>query len=732
MTKNFFHFLVIFFIFFFLISFYFFPSIKNNSFLLPLDIYQEYDSVFKIENFKAHNNLSTDIVLQFLQYRLLNEKYKGISFWNPFSLGGLPFFEDIQSRSLELTNLLANLLNIKLKYFFLFSAYLLLLLSGISMYFFLKELKIHKGAALSGAITFTFSSPVIIWINYTLGTTFIWLPFLFLCVEKIFSNKKIFYLLFSLAICFQLLAGHPQAAFLNIFFILSYIIFKFFKEKERDFKKFFIIITFLILGLTLSAVQTVPAFNFIKQSEVYQSGRSTNKPSFFEETRSQFSNINENLNLFKKIIKNRSLLLFKPNYYGNPVERNYNYPNEPLLNNYYETTSYVGIITIIIFLVSIIVLIKKKFYFWLFFLFFSFSLSINLPFINLFYYLPIINKINLGRLTFIFIFSLSVLFALAINYYLKRVKLKKKEAFFYLISVTIPIIIFIDLFFNFSFLFNNKNNVNINDYKDNKIIEFLQNSDYRHIGISDNSTGIHCPLIPNQSMLYNIYDLRGYFVMWPDRFFTLSKKYLSRRGNYLLADDIYSRNFLNIYRVKYIICSKEICKRYEQDYNVVKEKNNIKILENGSALPPAFITYNYSSYNNNLNKVYSLLENSSINIEENILIEKNKSNYSNIKGIEAVKINYIGTDKKETVFKAKEAGLLVVTDNYYQGWNVYVNGEKKEIMPVFKSLKGVLVEKGENKIEFIYRPKNFNIYLGISLFSLISLLFLYFYIQKKY
>lgn len=728
LKKKLFYFSVVLFLFFLLILLYFSPSLISGNYLLSLDIFSEYDSIFKIENFKAHNNLLTDTVLQFLPYRAINQYYEGISFWNPYSLGGLPFFEDIQSRTFELTNLFANIFNIPLNYFFLFSAFLLLNFAGVSMYYFLKELKINSVASLSGAIVFIFSSPIIIWINYTLGATFVWLPFLFLCIEKIFNEKKVFFAFLSLAVSFQLFAGHPQAALINLIFISLYIIYKFVVLGKLDFKKMLLIVVFLILGIGLSSIQTIPAFNFIKQSEVYQTGRSHNSFSFLEEFKLQIFNIGDNFEVFKDRLKNRTLLLLQPNYFGNPVERNYKYPENALLNNYYETTSYTGIFSIILLVISAILFIKrKKVYFWFFCLVFSFVLSINLPFFSLLAYLPIINKINLGRLIFVFIFCLSVLVAFAVNILTKKIEQKINNKSLYVITTLIPLIIFVDLFVHFSFLQNNKNNISINDYKNNEIVNFLKDKEYRYIGISDLEGGIHVPLIPNQSMIFEIYDARGYFVMRPNRFFELSKKYLSRRGNYILADDIYSKNFLNIYSVKYILCDKNLCEKYKDAYNLIKEAGNIKVLENDDALPRAFIAYNYRPYSN-IDEVHYALQNKNIKIEENILVEGDYSNNSSIVGITSVKIRNIDTDKIEITANAEEDGLLVLTDNYYDGWNVYVNNNKKDIIPVMGSLKGVFIKKGENHVEFFYKPKYFNFSIIVSCFSLLILIILYFYI----
>ena len=730
-SNKYIRFILILLLFFLLLSLFFSNSIKNGNFLLPLDIFLEYDSVLKIDNYQAHNYLPTDIILQFLPYRAVNHFNGGITFWNPYSLGGLPFFEDIQSRSLEVSNLLANLLKIPLEYFFLFSTFILLIFAGVSMYYYLKELRLDNISTIAGAIVFTFSSPVVIWINYTLGTTFIWLPFLFLCVEKIFNNNKIFFPIFSFAVCFQLFAGHPQAALINIIFVSLYIIYKFIINKKINIKKVIFIFLFMSLGIGLSAVQTIPAFNFIKQSEVYQIGRGEIKKPFKVEAKSQLTSPRANFDTMFNRIKNQGALISNPNYFGNPVDRNYSYPEKPLYNNYFEITSYIGILSIFIAIMAIVFLTKKrKLYFWVSCLFLSFVLSLNLPFFNLLSYIPIINKVNLSRLTFVLIFCLSILAAYGINELNIKIKNKtKNKKIIYSVGVLLLLVVFFDLFSHLSFL-SNKNNISINDFEKNEVIKFLSQTDYRFVGITGLQGGVHAPLIPNLSMLYQLNDIRGYFVMRPNRFFELSKRYLTRRGSYILADDIFNRNFLNLYSVKYIICEHDLCERYKDNYKIVKETEGIKILENDKALPRAFISYNYKQYSN-VDEVFSVLENESTSIENEILVEGNFNSNSEIKNIDPVEIINSNTDKIKIVADAQDRGVLVLTDNYYKGWRVYVNGEHKEIVPVFGSLKGVIIERGINNVEFVYWPEFFTLSIIISILSFIVVWVIFICIKKN-
>lgn len=69
-----------------------------------------------------------------------------------------------------------------------------------------------------------------------------------------------------------------------------------------------------------------------------------------------------------------------------------------------------------------------------------------------------------------------------------------------------------------------------------------------------------------------------------------------------------------------------------------------------------------------------------------------------------------------------DSGFLVLADNYYPGWKVYVNGIEKKVLRVNYNLRGVIVPRGENKVRFIYDPLSFKIGAAISLLTLLSII----------
>ncbi|MFH1150977.1 MAG: DUF6541 family protein [Actinomycetota bacterium] len=60
-------------------------------------------------------------------------------------------------------------------------------------------------------------------------------------------------------------------------------------------------------------------------------------------------------------------------------------------------------------------------------------------------------------------------------------------------------------------------------------------------------------------------------------------------------------------------------------------------------------------------------------------------------------------------------GLLVVSEVYYPGWEVYVDGLSKEILKTDLAFRGVMLEGGQSKVEFVFRPRSLRMGIVVSL-----------------
>jgi uncharacterized membrane protein YfhO len=82
----------------------------------------------------------------------------------------------------------------------------------------------------------------------------------------------------------------------------------------------------------------------------------------------------------------------------------------------------------------------------------------------------------------------------------------------------------------------------------------------------------------------------------------------------------------------------------------------------------------------------------------------------------------------------KSPGLLILSDVYYPGWIVYVDGEQKQILRTDYIFRGVLCDTGEHEITFKYNPRSVRLGIILSLSALFAvfLVFIYLIIKKLF
>lgn len=72
-----------------------------------------------------------------------------------------------------------------------------------------------------------------------------------------------------------------------------------------------------------------------------------------------------------------------------------------------------------------------------------------------------------------------------------------------------------------------------------------------------------------------------------------------------------------------------------------------------------------------------------------------------------------------------QAGVLVLADAYYPGWQATINGDPTPIYQTNQTQRGIFVPSGNHTIEFHFRPTYLSLAVGLMLFSLISAVILW-------
>jgi hypothetical protein len=265
------------------------------------------------------------------------------------------------------------------------------------------------------------------------------------------------------------------------------------------------------------------------------------------------------------------------------------------------------------------------------------------------------------------------------------------------------------------------------------VLDFLDNKN----GIFRVSTGNAIPM--NMWIPYGFESVSGYDASYPiqwARFFDAI-----RGGNldkpsysYYAQFDQYFSPWFDLLNNKYLltldpsethdISNPDLFYQIEksQKFEKVFQDKSVVIYQNNSVLPRAFLVSDWEYVSED--QTLSVLTDPDFPVEKKIVLnvpiplDKNQK----ITG-EVAYESYSPEDSVIRVTTNKEA-LLFVSDTWYPGWNVTVDGKKSTLYKADYTFRAVLVPVGSHKVEFYFKPKSVMIGKILSFTTLILLVVL--------
>jgi len=187
-----------------------------------------------------------------------------VPLWNPYNFAGNPFLANYQSAVFHPVNFL----------FFLlpevdaWSLMILLqpLLAGLFCYLFCRQLKLSRLASFLSSISFMLGGFITVWMAYgTLAWALLWLPLILYLIEKNYERIRWWcFVLLSLCLAASFFSGHFQISVYVFLTSFGYLFFRFLVSKEL--KPFVIGFLALALGILLASPQTFPTYEFYQLS----------------------------------------------------------------------------------------------------------------------------------------------------------------------------------------------------------------------------------------------------------------------------------------------------------------------------------------------------------------------------------------------------------------------------------------------------------------------------------
>ncbi|WP_420642785.1 YfhO family protein [Candidatus Leptofilum sp.] len=151
---------------------------------------------------------------------------------------------------------------------------------------------------------------------------------------------------------------------------------------------------------------------------------------------------------------------------------------------------------------------------------------------------------------------------------------------------------------------------------------------------------------------------------------------------------------------------------------------DVKIYENLDVLPRAFLLSNWS-WQPEQTAVLQTMQQPEFNVRETAVLLGNSENQMQASDPDATaKITRYEPERIEVQTSSSRPQLLVLTDAYYPGWQVTVDGESAELLQANGLFRGVLLPVGEHKVTFTFAPRSFQLGGMMTAVGLILLAFL--------
>ncbi len=727
------------------------------------------------------NDSMPDVITQMFPWKHLTIELwqEGIvPLWNPFNFSGSPFLANYQSAVLHPFNWL----------FFILpevEAWSLLiltqpLLAGLFTYLFCRELKLSQAASFLSAVAFMFSGFMVTWMAYgTMVHAMLWLPLIFYGLQKGFQKiTPASFLLISLPLGASFLSGHFQVSLYVLMGALAFLFYQLVATRKK--RAFLLCLLFIILGVSLAAVQILPTF------ELYQ-----------HSVRSQAANISE------IIPWSYSITLLAPDFFGNPVTRN------DWLGNFNEWAGFAGVIPLMLAFYALISQKKKEVFFFAILFLICFLLSRPSPVLDLIARLkvPVFSSSAAARVNGLQAFSLALLagfgfdqlrknlaerkskaayltafifLALCLGVWLllllgqpfpadkiavakrnfilptglvaafgllifgfcwlNEVFRSKKRVISYSLLLLLLILLIMTTFDLFRFAkkwmpFDPKEHV----YPSLPILEYLT----EEIG-HDRVFGYIGMEMMNY---YQIQGFGGYDPLYIQRYGELLMSTHqgqiikpSTRGVSLERRAKYTVPLVNLMGAKYILHAYEDGQSvwafnfwdYPDQFKLIKETEKYQVYENLDALPRAYLFYHYLVIKEPQEIIDQLFARG-LDLRETFILEEEpelEARDMKEKGERKVEIVDYSPNQVKIEVQTENPGFVFLSDNYYPGWKALVDGEETKIYRANYTFRAVEVAKGSHEVTLVYNPDSFKYGLVISSLSLLAILFLSFFIPR--
>lgn len=551
------------------------------------------------------------------------------------------------------------------------------------------------------------------------------------------KNLSIWSGVFIFSLISSFFAGHLQTFFYVGIVSVAYVIGRWW-QSGKNIKAISLFMIHYSLFIILTAIQWLPTLRFINLS-----GRGLDQINWQKEG---------------WFIPWQNLVHFlAPDFFGNPATLNY-----WGVWNYAEFAGYIGILPLILALYALFWRQDKKTLFFGSVFFLSLFFAFPTPLAKLPYQLqlPFFSTSQPTRLLFLTDFSLAVLVAFGMDFVLKQGSSNKKvgaillplivvfTGIWFFVTLTprfwpgidwvlnlavskrnlvLPTVLLVTSIFSLGVLLMRKVPRNLILtiiliivafdllrfgqkftpfaksewlFPQTEIIEFLQKQEkpFRFMATDRRI------LPPNFSIAYRLESVDGYDPLYLSRYAELIAA--SERGepnisppfgfNRIVTPQNFESRIVDLLNVRYVLSLDDL---NSPKLKKVFQEGQTRVYENQKVFPRVFLTHDVKIAKSKQEAI-NLLFDEKIDLQKTVILEES-ADIDEIKGEGRDKTEIIEYREQKIGVKTQASGkrILVVSQNFYPGWQAHIDGQSAKTYQVDYNLLGVLVTEGEHIIE---------------------------------
>lgn len=166
----------------------------------------------------------------------------------------------------------------------------------------------------------------------------------------------------------------------------------------------------------------------------------------------------------------------------------------------------------------------------------------------------------------------------------------------------------------------------------------------------------------------------------------------------------YDSPFYDFMGTKYLVAKKEQAIPGNWNQKII-DSSPLALYENSQAMPHAFMVFE-SLIEPDPKRALSMISQASFNPAKTVLLAKGPP-FAGLNGSSQIQITKFNANSLMIQARNEQPGYLVVSDTFYPGWHVFVNGQEREILQANYAFRAVFLEAGDSSVRFEFRPNSF-------------------------